>query len=497
MKIKNLRWVVLSLIALVTIINYLDRGTLNYMFLVGQEHEFVVADAPVAGEYSAVLSDGIYTFYDASGEIACTEKATNPAMVVAPNNTITYKVNAGIAHDLGLVDPSLSVGEQDEQGKSVLSLITIFFMIAYGISQLISGKIYDKIGTRKGFTLSALVWGAADALTSLASGKVSLIGFRMALGLGEAGPWPGTVKSNAEWFPTKERALAQGIFGAAASVGSVLAPIIIPILFIAFGWRVAFVIVGSLGILWVIPWLVINKKAPKNHPWITDEERKYIIEGQPAADACDQAAMPAGKSWGELLRDPRNYSLILGRLFLDPIWWMFVTWLPIYLKQVFDLDIKQIASSAWVPYVGAAAGSIIGGWFSGRLIRAGKSVNYARKMAMVVGGVIIVPAMVLAAQATSATTAVICMAFVLGGFQFAMVNMQTLASDLHSGKTVGSLAGLGGVSAVIGTLIGMVLVPMITSGANWTLFFVLCGSLVPLSLISVFAFVKNIKQIED
>ncbi len=494
MKVKNLRWVVLSLIAIVTIINYLDRGTLNYMFLVGQQHEFVVASEPVEGEYTVCLtSDDTYTFYEEDGSIACTAPASS--VTVSANNTITYKVNAGIAHDLGLVDQNSTVGEQDEAGKKVLAIITIFFMIAYGISQLVSGKIYDKIGTRKGFTLSALIWGASDALTSLASGRVSLIGFRMALGLGEAGPWPGTVKSNAEWFPTKERALAQGIFGAAASVGSILAPIVIPILFIAFGWRVAFVVVGCLGILWVIPWLFINKRAPKEHPWITDEERDYIISGQPKCDTA--VVVPAGKSWGELLRDKRNYSLILGRFFLDPIWWMFVTWLPIYLKQVFDLDIKEIAASAWVPYVGAAAGSIIGGWFSGRLIRAGKSVNYARKCAMVVGGIIIIPAMVLAAQATSVIVAVICMAFVLGGFQFAMVNMQTLASDLHSGKTVGSLAGLGGVSAVFGTLIGMWLVPMITIGSNWTLFFVMCGAMVPLSLLSVFFCVKRIEQIEE
>ncbi|MFI3332439.1 MAG: MFS transporter [Rikenellaceae bacterium] len=494
MKIKNLRWVVLSLIALVTIINYLDRGTLNYMFLVGQSHEFTVAEAPVEGEYTVCLSGDTYTFYDQEGAVACTAPASDPAMEVV-NNTITYKVNAGIAHDLGLVDPNLTVGEQDEQGKSVLALITIFFMIAYGISQLVSGKIYDKIGTRKGFSLSALIWGAADALTSLASGKFSLIGFRMALGLGEAGPWPGTVKSNAEWFPTNERALAQGIFGAAASVGSILAPIIIPILFIAFGWRVAFVVVGCLGIIWIIPWLLINKKAPKDHPWITEEEKKYILDGQPKCDTA--VVVPAGKSWGQLLGDVRNYSLILGRFFLDPIWWMFVTWLPIYLKQVFDLDIKEIAASAWVPYVGAAAGSIIGGWFSGFLIRSGKSLNFARKCAMVVGGLIILPGMFFAATATNVTVAVICMAFVLGGFQFAMVNMQTLASDLHSGKTVGSLAGLGGVSAVFGTLVGMWLVPMITSGANWTLFFVMCGAMVPLSLIAVFLCGKKIEPIED
>ena len=135
-----------------------------------------------------------------------------------------------------------------QQAKDLLGEITIFFMIAYGFSQLFSGKLYDKIGTRRGFFTSVLVWGAADALTSLAQGKVTLTGFRMMLGLGEAGPWPGTTKSNAEWFPQNERAFAQGLFGAAASIGSILAPIIILMLYISLGWRMTFVVVGCLGV---------------------------------------------------------------------------------------------------------------------------------------------------------------------------------------------------------------------------------------------------------
>lgn len=183
----------------------------------------------------------------------------------------------GIAYDLGLISPALSEEEAAKEAKDMLGTITIFFMIAYGISQLVSGKMYDKIGTRKGFSISVLLWGAADALTSMSCGLLSLTSFRMMLGLGEAGPWPGTTKSNAEWFPQKERALAQGLFGAAASLGSIIAPIIILMIYIAFGWKITFVIVGCLGLIWIIPWLIFNKKGPAEHPWITSEEKDYIL----------------------------------------------------------------------------------------------------------------------------------------------------------------------------------------------------------------------------
>ena len=150
---------------------------------------------------------------------------------------------------------------------------------------------------------------------------------------------------------------------------------------------------------------------------------------------------------------------------------MFVTWLPIYLIEVFQLDIKQIAMSAWVPYVGAAIGSIAGGWFSGLLISRGKSVNFARKVAMIVGSCFIIPGMVLAAKATSAMMAVVMMAFILGGYQFVMTNIQTLASDFQTGKAVGSLAGLGGAAAVLGTIVSTLLIPHLTQSGNWTSFF--------------------------
>lgn len=489
MKIKGLRWVVLSLIVLVTIINYLDRGTLNYMWVANTKMAYQVAAQAVPGENTAIRqADGNWLLIDRKGE----QLQVKAEELRQEGESVEYIRKGGIAQDLGFITPQMSAEEAATRSKQILAYITMFFMVAYGISQLFSGKLYDKIGTRKGFMISALVWGIADACTSLARGLASLSFFRVLLGLGEAGPWPGTTKSNAEWFPVKERALAQGIFGAAASAGSILAPVIIPLLYIACGWKVTFIVVGSLGLLWVIPWLVINKKSPQEHPWITKEEQQYIFEGQPETKIVNDK----GRSWGELLRKKQSYAVILGRFFLDPIWWMFVTWLPIYLTEVFHLDIKEIAMSAWVPYVGAAIGSIGGGWFSGMLINRGKSANFARKAAIIGGGIITLPAMIWAAFASSALAAVVLMAFILGGFQFSMTNIQTLASDFFTGKTVGSLAGLGGASAVLGTLLTMYLVPLITSGGNWLLFFVMGAMLVPLCIASVLLFAGKIRLIE-
>ncbi|WP_157207419.1 MFS transporter [Mariniflexile maritimum] len=487
MKIKGLRWWIIGLIMMITIINYLDRGTLNYMWVANIEYKLVDDVTTDIKENRAQFSkeDNTYILVSKRGE-----KIIQKADMVSFKKDGQIVVNRqGIAYELGIVDKDASPEEASRQAKDQLGIITIFFMIAYGFSQLFSGKLYDKIGTRRGFVVSVLVWGVADALTSLSKGKVSLTGFRMMLGLGEAGPWPGATKSNAEWFPQKERAFAQGLFGAAASIGSILAPVVILSLYMAIGWKLTFVVVGALGIVWIIPWLIINKKGPKEHKWITETEREYILSNQPEAKVTNEV----GKSWGQLLANKKNYSVILGRFFLDPIWWMFVTFLPMYLVEEFNLNIKELAFSAWVPYVGAMAGSVAGGWFSGHLIRKGATVNKARKTAMLVGGCIIIPSVIASVMVPNATLAVILMALVLGGFQFTMTNIQTLPSDLHGGKSVGSLAGLGGAAAVLGTILAILFAGQI---ASWPLLFGLLAALVPLSLISIFLTVGKIEQIK-
>ncbi|NRR92109.1 MFS transporter [Winogradskyella undariae] len=488
MKVKGLRWVIIGLIMLITIINYLDRGTLNYMWVANIEYDLVDEINVSLEENQAqyLAEDNTYRLISKRGE----EIIQRADHITFKKEDPTIVVNRqGMAYELGIVDSDVSAEEASKQAKDQLGIITIFFMIAYGFSQLFSGKLYDKIGTRKGFVVSVLIWGTADALTSLARGKVSLTGFRMMLGLGEAGPWPGATKSNAEWFPQKERAFAQGLFGAAASIGSILAPIIILMLYMSIGWKMTFVVVGGLGILWLIPWLIINKKGPKEHSWITEEEREYILSGQPESKVTNEV----GKTWGQLLSNKKNYSVILGRFFLDPIWWMFVTFLPMYLVEEFGLNIKELAFSAWIPYVGAMIGSIAGGWYSGFLIRKGATVDKARKTAMLLGGAIVIPAIIASVLVPNAVLAVVLMAFVLGGFQFMMTNIQTLPSDLHGGKSVGSLAGLGGAAAVLGTILAILFAGYITS---WPLLFGLLGALVPLSLISIYLTVGKIERID-
>lgn len=436
MKIKGMRWVILSLIVLVTIINILDRGTLNYMW----------QDA----------------------------KDKNTGLVI----------QRGIASELNIINDAMTIDEQQQKSKEVFAWINISFMLAYGVSQIISGALYDKVGTRKGFGISALIWGGAITLTSVVTGLKQLAFFRIALGLGEAGPWPGTTKSNAEWFPIKERAIAQGFFGAASSLGNILVPIIIPLLFLTSGWRSTFVILGLICLIWIPLWMIINKKPMQSHPWVTDEEKEYILEGQAEIEKKENKII----SIPTLLRDKKSYSVILSRFFLDPIWWMFMTWLPIYLQEVYKLNLQDVATVAWIPFVGAAIGSLTGGWWAGKLINKGHSALNARKKTIVIGGLLIVPGMIGAAFAPTGFSASLMLMLILGGFQFAMTNIQTLPSDFHSGKTVGSLAGLGGAAAVLGIVISTYLVPILTQGGNWIPFFAMGLLLIPLSLISVFAF---------
>lgn len=437
MKVEGMRWVVLSLIVLVTVINILDRGTLNYMW---------------------------------KDEV---------------NRDTNEVIQRGISSDLNVVYSEMNLSDKEQRSKEVFALINIAFMIAYGISQVLSGSMYDRVGTRKGFTISALIWGGAIALTSIVSSVRQLAFFRVLLGIGEAGPWPGTTKSNAEWFPIKERAIAQGFFGAASSLGNILVPIVIPLLFLSFGWRTTFVILGALCLLWIPLWIIINKKPLIDHPWVNEEEKKYIIKGQD-----EKIETKNAKIWpiSKLLRDKRSYSVIASRFFLDPLYWMFMTWLPIYLQEVYKLNLKGVATVAWIPFVGAAIGSLLGGWFAGKLINKGMDAVKARKITVLIGGILIVPGMIGAAYAPSAFVASIMLMFILGGFQFAMTNIQTLPSDFHSGKTVGSLAGLGGASAVLGIIISTYLVPILTRGGNWTPFFIMGISLVPLTILSVYIF---------
>jgi MFS transporter, ACS family, hexuronate transporter len=429
MKVKGLRWYIIGLIGLATIINYIDRTAINILW--------------------------------------------------------PY-----IHKDFGITEA---------ESKDALKLITTFFMIAYAIGQTVTGKLMDAIGTRLGFLVSIVGWSISIALHAFARTLLSFNIFRFFLGLSEAGNWPGAAKSNAEWFPAKERAIAQGIFGAGASLGSVVSAPFIAYLYLAFGWKMTFVGIGVLGLLWIIPWMLINKNTPDKHPWITPEEKDHIL-----SSATNKATAPVATeiySWKKLLAFRNTWAVISSRFFIDPVWWMFVTWLPFFLKENFGFDIKQVGAFAWVPYLFAAIGGLAGGFFSSWLIKKGVAAVKARKQAITIGSVIMLLSLgsiviYLDRLKDLPSVAIALISITLFGFQFLINNLQTLPGDYFHGKNVGTVAGMGGTSAVLGTLIVTWLVPVLTK-TSYTSFFLLAALMVPLAWICIMFIVSKKNKTEN
>ena len=422
MKVKGLRWFVVSMVATATVINYVDRNALAVMW-------------------------------------------------------------PGISEDLGM-------------DKNDYAMILSFFMVGYAFGQSLFGKIFDMIGTRFGFLLSIVIWSISIGLHAVVKTATAFSIVRFGLAVGEAGNWPGATKANAEWFPIRQRALAQGIFNSGASIGAVISAPLIALMYVAFGWKTTFIAIAFLGVIWVVPWMILYKSGPDKHPWLTEEERQLILEGQKVETEDGSEADLYSPSWLEMLKYRQSWAVICSRFFLDPVWWLFVSWLPIYLADRFGFDVKQIGMFAWVPYVGAAFGSIFGGWLAGYLLKRGWTVNSARKFTITLGGLIMLPTLVLTAYAATPLAAVLEIAVILFGFQTAIGNIQTLPSDYFSGKSVGSLAGVGGTAAVVGVLITIWMVPVITT-ESYVPFFVLGALLVPLAILSVWILGGRIEPVAE
>lgn len=416
MKVNGLRWWIITLIGIATVINYIDRSAINIMW------------------------------------------------------PYIYK-------DFGILD---------EDNKQALAYITSFFMIAYALGQTFTGKLMDAIGTRIGFVISIAGWSIAIALHAIAKTLAAFSVFRFLLGFFEAGNWPGATKSNAEWFPAKERGIAQGIFGAGASLGGVIAAPFIATLYLAFGWQGTFVGIALLGLVWVIPWLIINKNTPNKHPWITKEEQDHILDVNANKATVVETQV---YSWRELLQFKNTWGIIVARFFIDPVWWLFVTWLPTFLKEQFAFDIKQVGAFAWVPFLFAALGSLLGGYYASNSIKNGAMAVKARKSAITIGSVIMLVSLAaivfyLPILKQHVNVAIALISATLFGFQFIIGNIQTLPSDYYNGKNVGTVSGMGGTSAVLGTLITTLAVPVLTK-TSYTSFFVLAAVMVPLSWICI------------
>ena len=420
MKTKGFRWVIVSLVAIATVINYIDRNALAIMW-------------------------------------------------------------PGSSEDLGL-------------GKDDYGMIMSVFMIGYAFGQTMFGKIFDAIGTRFAFVVAIVIWSLSVAAHAVVRTALAFSIVRFIMAFGEAGNWPGATKANAEWFPIKERALAQGIFNSGAAIGGIISAPIVGLLFIWFGsWQATFIVIGALGLLWLVPWLAIYKSGPASHPWLDEAERDYILTGQ-RNEETHQVAEYAPTS-REILSRKESWGVIMASFFLDPIWWLFVGWLPLYLNETYGFGVAEIAKYAAIPYVGAMFGAWFGGLLAQNRIKAGWSVNKTRKFVIGLGGAIMLVCLLLTIKAATPLTAVLLMAAILFGFQTAVGNIQTLPSDFYSGASVGSLAGFAGTAAKLAVVLLNFLIPVITVNSYGPAFavgaglaimtvlsvWILCGHIQPLS----------------
>lgn len=328
--------------------------------------------------------------------------------------------------------------------------LLITFRIAYALGQAPAGRIIDRIGTRRGLSISVLFYSLVSMATSLASGFRSFAGFRFFLGLGEAFNWPGAAKAVSEWFPKRERGLAAALFDSGSSIGGAVAPFIVLPIYNHWGWQPAFVIPGLLGFIWLFVWRR-SYYPPAEHPRISPAEREMIL-----SDAETTAPAQKRESWLAVLRFPQTWGAIAAKTLTDPVWFFIADWFPLYLIAK-GIPAKTGLMAFWVPFVGADLGNFFGGWASGYLIKRGWSLGAARKAVVIFGGVgvtLLIP--------TIFTSNLFAIAALFGLATFCYAAFSTIAnvlpSDLFTGGSVATVFGFSGSGAGIGTIIAFKLI---------------------------------------
>lgn len=323
------------------------------------------------------------------------------------------------------------------------SNLVVAFQAAYAVGMLVAGRFVDRLGTRFGYAIAMIFWSLASMGTALGSSLASFAAFRLALGLGEAAVFPASIKAVAEWFPKKERALATGIFNAGTNIGAILTPLVVPWLVRLWGWRGAFLGVGALGFVWLALWLLIYRR-PEEHPRVSKEELDYI-RGEPSNST-------QKIKWSRLFPLHQTWAFAFGKFLIDPVWWFYLFWLPAFLQRKHGLSLQQIFVPIMVVYLISDAGSVAGGWISSSLLKRGRSANTARKTAMLICAICVLP-VVLVPQMASMWNAVLLIGLAAAAHQGFSANLYTLTSDMFPSRAIGSVVGMGGMFGALGGLL--------------------------------------------
>lgn len=362
---------------------------------------------------------------------------------------------------LGLLAPTLQhdIGWSETEYANII----VAFQAAYAIGLVAFGRWIDFIGTRKGYSLAVTVWSVAAAAHGLARSVFGFAVARFGLGLGEAGNFPAAVKAVAEWFPRRERALANGIFNSGCNVGAVLAPLLVPWMALRWGWPAPFVALGALGFVWLVAWLMFYD-SPEKSRRVSPEELAYIRSDLPEAP-------PPKIRWRRLLLHRQAWAFLVGYGFSAPIWWFYLYWLPKFLDQQYGLGLSTLGPPLVVIYSMTSVGSIGGGWLSSALLRRGWSLNASRKTAMLICALCVVP-VVFAAHASNLWLATLLIGLAASAHQGWAANLFALASDLFPKQAVASVVGLGGMTGALTAMAfseyaGIILEK---TGSYWSLF---------------------------
>jgi len=375
---------------------------------------------------------------------------------------------------IGLLKPTLTaVFGWDNTTFGTINGIFQFF---YAFGLLAFGRIVDRVGTKLGYTISIIIWSVFAMAHALARTTFGFTIARSGLGLGESGNFPSAIKTVAEWFPKKERALATGLFNSGANIGAVVAPIMVPLLLASCGWQMAFIITGSLGFIWLIFWWFIYE-IPARKKGLSQTEFDYIHSDE-------DAAAPAGSkvSWGQLLRVRQTWAFVFGKFFTDPIWWFFLFWLPGYFSDTFKLDLSKPGWPLVIVYSCTTVGSIGGGYLSGYLIKKGWPVYKARQTVMFIFALCVVP-IITARYFSSLWVIVGLISLAAAAHQAWSANIFTTASDMFPRKAVSSITGIGGMAGSVGGIIFQPLVGWLLDyftrqgdkALGYNLIFLICG----------------------
>jgi MFS transporter, ACS family, hexuronate transporter len=354
---------------------------------------------------------------------------------------------------IGLLKPTLQhdLGWDEIQYGHLVSI----FQLAYALGMLLVGRLIDWLGTRLGYALAMVGWSLASMCHGLVSSFASFGVARFALGFGEAGVFPASLKATAEWFPRKERAFATGIFNAGTNIGAALTPLVVYPVAKYLGWRWAFFTVGALGFVWLVLWLIIYRK-PEEHPSCSPAELAYIRS--------DPTPQVNKIGWLRLFPRRQTWAFAFGKLITDPVWWFYLFWIPDFLQKTHNLNLKQVILPILVIYVLADAGSVGGGWISSYFIKQGKTVNASRKAALLICALSAMP-IVFVAQVTSTWGAVLLLGLATAAHQGFSANLFTLPSDMFPAKAVASVVGIGGM---LGALGGMFSAEIVAHLLQWT-----------------------------